>query len=490
MSNIGLVEIISRHAKSGSARRCAIKNERQLYCEDCDPVTLADYNTIVKVRDIFEAYPVRRKVIDGSIKRWLGDIKAQLQVRSLGHPNIALQLVTKPGDAVVFAYASAPSLNQRMSQIFGPTVALSTESLSLDYDSYSLMGLFSKAPMLYRIQHIFIDGRLIDPPELLIVARAAFAASNYATRSNADIETESMTRLRTRHPIFVLMIRSSGTAEQTHTSAPRGCFVVPDQLKRLVTLACIKFLRKLHMMSDSQMQGALAASACSPQPKRQFDLLQGPHDYGNAMSLETSTHKRIAHDLTTSTRSLPFSGANRRFPIRQSSRQPQPALRVEQSEFGSHCSEDEHSASPIPYAGIRPAPLGPFQGSSSKGIHEGLNVSSLRVVGQADQKYIICQADGWLVAIDQHAADERIRLEEHYDGLDYTLHQCTRLLPNCSPSVVDGVSMLIPPVPVLLTDHDADVILGMPEHFKRLGIQVTPAASPLGIGESTSIFIV
>ncbi|KAJ2055829.1 hypothetical protein GGI08_004014 [Coemansia sp. S2] len=165
MSNIGLVEIISRHAKSGSARRCAIKNERQLYCEDCDPVTLADYNTIVKVRDIFEAYPVRRKVIDGSIKRWLGDIKAQLQVRSLGHPNIALQLVTKPGDAVVFAYASAPSLNQRMSQIFGPTVALSTESLSLDYDSYSLMGLFSKAPMLYRIQHIFIDGRLIDPPE-------------------------------------------------------------------------------------------------------------------------------------------------------------------------------------------------------------------------------------------------------------------------------------------------------------------------------------
>ncbi|KAJ2069688.1 hypothetical protein GGH13_004431, partial [Coemansia sp. S155-1] len=238
------------------------------------------------------------------------------------------------------------------------------------------------------------------------------------------------------------------------------------------------------------MQGALAASACSPQPKRQFDLLQGPHDYGNAMSLETSTHKRIAHDLTTSTRSLPFSGANRRFPIRQSSRQPQPALRVEQSEFGSHCSEDEHSASPIPYAGIRPAPLGPFQGSSSKGIHEGLNVSSLRVVGQADQKYIICQADGWLVAIDQHAADERIRLEEHYDGLDYTLHQCTRLLPNCSPSVVDGVSMLIPPVPVLLTDHDADVILGMPEHFKRLGIQVTPAASPLGIGESTSIFIV
>ncbi|KAJ2058883.1 DNA mismatch repair protein [Coemansia sp. S146] len=226
MSNISLVEVISRHAKSGPARRCAIKNERQLYCEDCDPVTLAGYNTVVKVRDIFEAYPVRRKVIDGSAKRLLDDIKAQLQIRSLGHPRITLQLVTKPGDAVIFAYASAPSLNQRMLQIFGPAVALSMEALSLDYDGYSLMGSFSKAPMLYRIQHIFIDGHLVDPPELLIVARTAFAASNYATKSNAAIEMESMTRLRTRHPIFVLMIRSSGTDEQTLTTAPKGCFVV------------------------------------------------------------------------------------------------------------------------------------------------------------------------------------------------------------------------------------------------------------------------
>ncbi|KAJ2864549.1 hypothetical protein GGH94_002825 [Coemansia aciculifera] len=238
------------------------------------------YNTVVKVRDIFEAYPVRRKVIDGSAKRLLDDIKAQLQIRSLGHPRITLQLVAKPGDTVIFAYASAPSLNQRMLQIFGPAVALSMEALSLDYDGCSLMGSFSKAPMLYRIQHIFIDGHLVDPPELLIVARTAF-------------------------------------------------------------------------------------------------------------------------------------------PIRQSSRQPLSVLRVEHSERDSHYSEDERSICPIPFAGIGPTQLELFQGSSSGNIHEGLDVASLRVVGQADKKFIICQTDGWLVAIDQHAADERIRLEEHYDTVKF-----------------------------------------------------------------------
>ncbi|KAJ2874199.1 DNA mismatch repair protein [Coemansia aciculifera] len=491
MSNIGLVEVISRHAKSGPARRCAIKNERQLYCEDCDPATLAGYNTVVKVRDIFEAYPVRRKVIDGSAKRLLDDIKAQLQIRSLGHPRITLQLVAKPGDTVIFAYASAPSLNQRMLQIFGPAVALSMEALSLDYDGCSLMGSFSKAPMLYRIQHIFIDGHLVDPPELLIIARTAFAASNYATKSNAAIEMESMTRLRTRHPIFILMIRSSGTAEQTLTAAPRGCFVVTDQLKRLVALACIKFLRKLHMMSDSQMRGALAASASSPQPKRQFELLQDSHDYGDVLALAAPTSKRTAHGSTSSARSLPFPDSNRRFPIRQSSRQPLSVLRVEHSERDSHYSEDERSICPIPFAGIGPTQLELFQGSSSDNIHEGLDVASLRVVGQADKKFIICQTDGWLVAIDQHAADERIRLEEHYDSLNNALHQCTRLPPNCSPSVIDGISILVPPVPVLLTDHDTDVILGMSECFKRLGIQIATATSSLAVDESSSsLFII
>ncbi|KAJ2809680.1 hypothetical protein H4S07_003115, partial [Coemansia furcata] len=120
MSNIGLVEVVSRHSKSGPARRCAIRNERRLYCEDCDPEVLAGYNTVVKVRDIFEAYPVRRKVIDSSAKRLLDDIKSQLQIRSLGYPKIALQLVAKPGDTVIFAYASTPTLNQRILQTFGP----------------------------------------------------------------------------------------------------------------------------------------------------------------------------------------------------------------------------------------------------------------------------------------------------------------------------------------------------------------------------------
>ncbi|KAJ2731685.1 DNA mismatch repair protein [Coemansia sp. BCRC 34962] len=378
MSNVGIVEVISRKAKSGSARRCAIENERQLCCEDCDSEALAGYSTIVKVRDIFGAYPVRRKLIDSSRKKVLDDIKAQLQARTLGHPRIALQLVTKPGDTVVFAYASASSLNQRMLQVFGPAVALGMESLSLDYDGYCLLGSFSKAPMLCRAQHIFVDGRLVDPPELLVVARAVFAGSNYATRANVAVDAESAARLRTRHPVFVLAIRSSEATEQVRVSVPRGCFV-----------------QLLHTRPD----------------KRASD----------------------------------YSG-------------------------------DESKSCPIPFAGIGSARLEMAHVSGKNDLYEGLDVASLRVVGQADQKFIICQTSGWLVGIDQHAADERIRLEEYYNSLNDALCQCARLAPNCSPSVADGVSVLVPPVPVLLTEHDMDAILGMTGRFKRLGIQIVSPA--------------
>ncbi|KAJ2489073.1 DNA mismatch repair protein [Coemansia sp. RSA 2050] len=476
MSNVGIVEVISRKAKSGSARRCAIENERQLCCEDCDSEALAGYSTIVKVRDIFGAYPVRRKLIDSSRKKVLDDIKAQLQARTLGHPRIALQLVTKPGDTVVFAYASASSLNQRMLQVFGPAVALGMESLSLDYDGYCLLGSFSKAPMLCRAQHIFVDGRLVDPPELLVVARAVFAGSNYATRANVAVDAESAARLRTRHPVFVLAIRSSEATEQVRVSVPRGCFVVTDQLKRLVALACIKFLRKLHLMSDSQMQGALTASASSPNSKRQFEALQDLCGYGNVLSVETFASKRVACASTLSARSLPLTANNRRFPIRRSSGQPQQLLHTRPDKRVSDYSGDESKSCPIPFAGIGSARLEMAHVSGKNDLYEGLDVASLRVVGQADQKFIICQTSGWLVGIDQHAADERIRLEEYYNSLNDALCQCARLAPNCSPSVADGVSVLVPPVPVLLTEHDMDAILGMTGRFKRLGIQIVSPA--------------
>ncbi|KAJ2347546.1 DNA mismatch repair protein [Coemansia sp. RSA 2671] len=127
-------------------------------------------------------------------------------------------------------------------------------------------------------------------------------------------------------------------------------------------------------------------------------------------------------------------------------------------------------------------------GNSDK--YGGLDIASLRVVGQADQKFIICQADGWLVGIDQHAADERIRLEERYDSLNDALAQCARLAPNCSPSVVDGVSVLVPPVPVLLTEHDMGVVLGMAERFKRLGIQTISPLPEACAGPATRLLIV
>jgi len=49
-------------------------------------------------------------------------------------------------------------------------------------------------------------------------------------------------------------------------------------------------------------------------------------------------------------------------------------------------------------------------------------VSRLQLIGQAENKFIIASVDDLIVALDQHAADERIRLELLYDSLDVVVN--------------------------------------------------------------------
>ncbi|KAJ2192054.1 hypothetical protein IW144_005053, partial [Coemansia sp. RSA 522] len=65
----------------------------------------------------------------------------------------------------------------------------------------------------------------------------------------------------------------------------------------------------------------------------------------------------------------------------------------------------------------------------------------------------MCICDNWLVAIDQHAADERIRLERFFNELSTTLQSLSQISEDHVLSRVDGVSVLVPPAAVVLNNH-------------------------------------
>ncbi|KAF7302005.1 Mismatch repair-related protein [Mycena indigotica] len=79
------------------------------------------------------------------------------------------------------------------------------------------------------------------------------------------------------------------------------------------------------------------------------------------------------------------------------------------------------------------------------------DLQNARVIEQIDRKFVACLIDDTLVLIDQHAADERIRVERFLKEL------CLGYLANAAHKEHGGIKTrkLDPPLPVLVTCHEA-----------------------------------
>jgi DNA mismatch repair protein MutL len=79
----------------------------------------------------------------------------------------------------------------------------------------------------------------------------------------------------------------------------------------------------------------------------------------------------------------------------------------------------------------RPSVIHPASGIDTRGLQEGLfrdAPSSLRILGQVDKTYIVCESSRGLLLIDQHAAHERIVFQRLKRGLESGVPESQRLL--------------------------------------------------------------
>jgi DNA mismatch repair protein MutL len=86
----------------------------------------------------------------------------------------------------------------------------------------------------------------------------------------------------------------------------------------------------------------------------------------------------------------------------------------------------------------------------------------LRVLGQVDQTYIVCEGAGELVIIDQHAAHERVRLHQLQSNRDEHLGRPQRLL---TPMAID------------LPRGRAELLLDRADALSSLHLEVEPMGS-------------
>ncbi|KAF9534670.1 hypothetical protein CPB83DRAFT_802764 [Crepidotus variabilis] len=113
-------------------------------------------------------------------------------------------------------------------------------------------------------------------------------------------------------------------------------------------------------------------------------------------------------------------------------------------------------------------------------------------IGQVDRKFVACRilrsgafAQSFLVLVDQHAADERIRVERFLKELCLGMHRTEHGGVDEGPHV----RQLIPPLPVLLTRHEALRILQSQEVrniYHGWGVQFVEASKGLSNSDGDS----
>ena len=92
-------------------------------------------------------------------------------------------------------------------------------------------------------------------------------------------------------------------------------------------------------------------------------------------------------------------------------------------------------------------------------MFESKGFSSLRVVGQLHNLYIVCESDGGLVLIDPHAAHERILFEQ---------------LKQRGDDRPSAAQKLMVPEPLELNFREAEILGQMLADLKRLGLEIEP----------------
>jgi len=361
----------------------------------------APQGTMVTVKELFFNTPARRKFLKtvSTEMSHIADIVARM---SLGHPEVQFRLIHN--DKVVKSWPPVSQHLDRVVDVLGKGSRPDLHPIEFNRDAVTISGWISSPKVTRRTSgglYIYVNGRFVRDRS---IQHGVF--QGYAQRL-----------VKGQFPIAVVFIKVpfDQVDVNVHPTKNEVRFVSPHQVHEAVKSAVAQTLYETDRIN------------WHPPNRTQGQALQTPPQIAESISPFTFAGKRPSPSKQTE-----FSYPE--IDLRQ------PATRDPQPETGNR----------QPEASLQKQPTQ---------ISDNTGFSALRVVGQLHNLYIVCESDGGLVLIDQHAAHERILFEQ------------LKQRGNDRPP---AAQKLLVPETLELNFREAEILGQMLADLKNLGLDIEP----------------
>jgi DNA mismatch repair protein MutL len=359
----------------------------------------APQGTMITVKELFFNTPARRKFLKtvGTEMSHIADIVARM---SLGHPEVQFRLIHN--DKMVKSWPLVSQHLDRVVDVLGKGSQPDLHAIEFNGNTVSISGWISSPKVTRRTSrglYIYVNGRFVRDRS---IQHGVF--QGYAQRL-----------VKGQFPIAVVFIKVpfDQVDVNVHPTKNEVRFVSPHQVHEAVKSAIAQTLYETDRLN------------WRPQKGSQSQALQKTSQTAESISTFTPAGKGAQKDD---------------FRFRPAMSPPAESI----SDFGIENREREATD-----GGQRKQE----QMFASKGF------SALRVVGQLHNLYIVCESDGGLVLIDQHAAHERILFEQ------------LKQRGNDRPS---AAQKLLVPETLELNFREAEILAQMLSDLKNLGLDIEP----------------
>ncbi|KAI8376310.1 uncharacterized protein BYT42DRAFT_574154 [Radiomyces spectabilis] len=433
IAEASILQITSRHAPEKDAYMALWKGGALMQKTKGTLDSRYRSGTIVTVQDLFYKYPVRRKRnLDlSNAQVTMDSIRRSMVQIVLPYPEINFSLTDLSRNTKLLVVKKCGSSADVFRQVFGDSLSRTLQLITLSDHAIKIHAYFGVHGVPTKIhQYIYINRQWISTAELY---KAITSIWNYSSSNTSQLpdndESDSRKkrgRFMAQHPMFLIFIDhpSMTTCDISFYQKLTTEHKIHATLKRLLERITASFLHRFELLDKSSYRALV--KTIDAQYKQVERYPSSTDDHEGTKKFTTTTPSSIKETLRSGRGDVKH----------------RTSVLEEAPQSGSMETMDERDERYEIFQGIQ-LPI--------KLSREDLLKAD--VLGQVDGKFILLKGQENLVIVDQHAADERIKLEKMLARMDpiETVH-------------------IDPGIKIQLTSHEYELLVRFTPYLHTWGI--------------------
>ncbi|MDZ7701353.1 MAG: DNA mismatch repair endonuclease MutL [Halobacteriales archaeon] len=413
---VSTMTLTTRPADAEEATRVRVERGEVV---DVEPAGRAP-GTTVEVTDLFSGMPAREKFLAEDATEF-DHVNRIVSRYALANPGVAISLHHDGRE--VFATDGQGTLEGALLAVYGREVAESMRPV----DGDGVTGAVSHPETTRSTREYvstFVNGRYVASGEL----------------RGAVVEAYGRQLAPDRYPFAAVFVEVDPDAVDVN--------VHPRKLEVRFDDAAAVRERVRAAVEDALLEGGLLRAGAPRGKSAPAEVEPRPEPAGGEQSVEAEASSAVTE--------APPESTEESAPVRPATAEP-PEFRNEPADADTADREPPawHPTRRVRDRGTQTT-LAAGRADEAGGYER---LPALRVLGQLDDTYVVCEADGGLVLVDQHAADERVHYERLADAL----------------AGDPGVQSLAEPVELELTAREVELFDAFLEALERVGFRAERA---------------